>query len=108
MVYPKFRDNIEWSTICYNLAIYSGKRVSGATLSLGTVSPNQASNYNTDIQLMENGKISKLYSKYGNIIIASPLEKANNIMRKSDISLKKHIIRPNKLALLTLNNNLTN
>lgn len=99
MVVPAIRDNFEWERICYSLAFHSNVALSGAIIYIG-LPPKYIKQYDSDIKCILNGNVSDVFNRYGDVAIAASSTIANDILVKSDTSLKPYALKDRDVIIL--------
>ena len=102
MVVPQIRDNMEWTKICYCLALHSGKPLSGASIAAMSYKPEYIDQYASDREAILGGNIHDVVEKYGDVAIAAPLDIARAIANNADLKLDSHEFLDRGFAILTL------
>jgi hypothetical protein len=101
MAAPPFRQNLEWTKICYSLTYFSGTPISGASAALGTFTPDQGSRYDEDVKEIENGNITEFVKRYGDIAIVTPSEMGKDILYKTNLPLQYRRLKDQDVVIFS-------
>ncbi|OGD63368.1 hypothetical protein A2160_02695 [Candidatus Beckwithbacteria bacterium RBG_13_42_9] len=102
MIVPAFTGKLEWGKIVYSLAFYSKIPISGATIGSPGELASDLEQYSLDIREIMAGNIKEIVARYGDVAIAAPQKIAENILSKSDLSLKSQKLNDQDVTILTL------